>query len=93
MVKDRNKSTTVILRNFNCELIEKLKKFTGENTNTKAIELVCARYLALDKLADNQREKIEKLKDSLDSIYSSLQKAQEAKDEVIKFVSFIADNT
>ncbi|MCK4982209.1 MAG: hypothetical protein KAS17_04745 [Victivallaceae bacterium] len=91
MVKDRNKSTTVILRNFNCELIEKLKKFTGENTNTKAIELVCARYLGLEKLADGQREEIAEIRSSLNSVASTLSRAQDAKDEVVKFINYMSD--
>ena len=87
MVKDRNKSTTVILRNFNCELIDKLKEFTGENTNTKAIELVCARYLGLEKLADEQKKKIDDMNDVLDSVVRSLKSRHEANKFLNEFLN------
>jgi hypothetical protein len=63
--KDRNASTDLLLRNFNLELLEKLKAFTGEKTANKAIKLVCARYLGLEKLCDNQGFEIKSLKSSL----------------------------
>jgi len=84
--KDRNESTTVILREFNCELIDKLKKFTGEKTNTKAIELVCARYLSLEKLADDQKHQINDLDTVIDGVVRNLRKRNEANKYLDKFL-------
>ena len=84
--KDRNESTTVILREFNCELIEKLKKFTNEKTASKAIMLVCARYLALEKLADEQREKINEFERKQDRIESLYRQTKECSSELQKLI-------
>jgi len=71
-LKDRNASKDILLRDFNIELIEKLKKFTGEKTASKAIKLVCARYLSLDKLCDERNKKIYELDSSLSRINSEI---------------------
>ena len=82
MVKDRNESTTVILREFNCELIERLKKFTGEKTSTKAIEIVCTKYLGLEELGDKQTGEIIKLEVKLKRISELYKQAKETSNEL-----------
>lgn len=63
--QDRNASTNLMLRGFNVELLEKLKAFTDEKTGAKAIMLVCARYLSLEKLCEEQSSRIQGLEKSL----------------------------
>ncbi|MCF7900566.1 hypothetical protein K9K77_03585 [Candidatus Babeliales bacterium] len=89
--KDRNESTTVILREFNCELIEKLKKFTNEKTASKAIMLVCARYLSIEKLADEQREKIDNLESDLSEIKSLIRDHYIASESIKRFIGIKGD--
>lgn len=85
--KDRNKSTSFILRDFNVELLDKLKKFTGEKTASKAVMLVCARYLGLEKLADKQKQEIENLNEVLDSVVCNLKKRNEANKNLDEFLN------
>lgn len=90
--KDRNESTTVILREFNVELAENLKAFTHEATNSKAIKLVCARYLSLEKLADEQKEKIEHLESKLSEIKQAIREQYIAEETIKRFIGIGAKN-
>lgn len=84
--KDENEFTTVILRNFSCEFAKSLRSYTGEKTNTKAVELVCARYLGLEKLADDQKHQINDLDNVIDSIVLSLRSRRQADKNINKFL-------
>ena len=87
--QDRNASTNLMLRGFNVELLEKLKTFTGEKTGAKAIILVCARYLSLEKLCDKQKETIENYK----FIDERLKKAYKRKLEAEQFIHSILSDS
>ena len=84
--KDRNKSTVVILRDFNCELLDKLKDFTNEKTGAKAIKFVCARYLNLEKVTDEQSRQIEDLDNRLSCIANALKSRLYIEREIREFL-------
>ena len=85
-VKDRNESTDLLLRGFNCELLENLKSFTCENTGSKAIKVVCSRYLMLEKMTSEQIKRIHELEQTVREMKRLYNTVKEASSELSKLM-------
>lgn len=84
--KDRNASTNLMLRDFNLELLESLKKFTGESTGSKAIKLVCARYIRCEETLNKYQDKCHKQDMKLERMKQLYMTAKEASNELNKLM-------
>lgn len=84
--KDRNASKDLLLRGFNCELLEDLKGFTKEKTGSKAIITCCSRYIMLENNCEKYLLKIAELEEIIGRMKELYNTAKEASTELNKLM-------